>query len=108
MTMSALDDLMKKDIWELTTVEACVRIAALTGKGATATDAAAELAQLRLQLAHYEIGADEQIEREKTETARIAALEKFRADVLAVDTMNVNVAEKWKYTKMLIDEQKGQ
>jgi phosphoribosyl 1,2-cyclic phosphodiesterase len=40
--------------------------------------------------------------------ARIAALEKFRADVLAVDTMNVNVAEKWKYTKMLIDEQKGQ
>jgi hypothetical protein len=39
--------------------------------------------------------------------SELAALEKFRADVLAVDTMNVNVAEKWKYTKMLIDEQKG-
>ena len=38
----------------------------------------------------------------------LAALEKFRADVLAIGDMNAADFAKWQYVKMLIDEQKGQ
>jgi hypothetical protein len=39
--------------------------------------------------------------------AELAALEKFRADVLAIGDMNAADFAKWQYVKMLIDEQKG-
>jgi hypothetical protein len=37
----------------------------------------------------------------------IAALEKFRADILAAAALNVNVVAKMEYIHMVIDEQKG-
>ena len=39
--------------------------------------------------------------------ARLAALEKFRADILAAAALNVNVVAKMEYIQMVIDEQKG-
>ena len=42
-----------------------------------------------------------------TAAVELAALEKFRADVLAIGDMNAADFAKWQYVKMLIDEQKG-
>ena len=39
--------------------------------------------------------------------ARLAAIEKFRADILAAAALNVNVVAKMEYIQMVIDEQKG-
>jgi hypothetical protein len=88
MTMSALDKLVNRcnemDITEQIN---------WLGDASMPFQAQTELAALRLQLAHYEIGADEQIEREKTESAQLAALraecdELKAADAQQVDEMN--------------------
>jgi hypothetical protein len=52
--MSALDVLMDKDGWELTTIEECIRVTATSGKGATATEAADELAAKDARISELE------------------------------------------------------